>query len=155
MPISTMCWLPGPTSGDDQMISCDALFELLIIVVGYLLTMATSGLVVSAFAGRPAPEPAQDSPERTSESVPQPDPSGGVRLSGAVIGKCENFLALTFVLAGELTALALVFTAKSIVRVDAMKRDPQYYLGGTLVNLCYSVLMGYALRWLIVYFKAG
>jgi len=63
-----------------------------------------------------------------------------------VIGKCENILALSFILAGEATGLALIFAAKSIVRKEEIQKNPSYYLGGTLVNLVWSVLMGFAIR---------
>ena len=130
---------------------CDDWYRLLVIVVGYALTMLLSGYIVRLFAGSPPPSPPQtdqtDSPSPGSETD-TPDVRKAT-LSGAVIGKCENFLALTFVLSGQLTALALVFTAKSIVRLDVIKKDPQYYLGGTLVNLCFSILMGYLIRFLL------
>ena len=124
------------------------LLHAAILASGYALTMLLSGIVVRLIAGSPRQDSRQN--ER-SDAVPLPEAgeTQAVRVSGAVIGKCENFLALTFVLSGELTALALVFTAKSIVRLDAMKRDPQYYLGGTLVNLCFSILMGYVLKYVL------
>lgn len=66
--------------------------------------------------------------------------------AGAIIGKCENFLIISLILANAFTGLALIFTAKSIVRSEDIKRDPRYYLGGTLVNFSYSVLMGFLIR---------
>ena len=65
---------------------------------------------------------------------------------GAIIGKCENFLVITFILADAFTGSALIFTAKSIVRREDIEKDPGYYLGGTLVNFSYSVLIGYLIR---------
>jgi hypothetical protein len=62
-----------------------------------------------------------------------------------IIGKCENFLTITLILAGAITGLALIFAAKSIVRSEDIKKDPKYYLGGTLVNFSYSVLMGFVI----------
>jgi hypothetical protein len=63
-----------------------------------------------------------------------------------LIGKCENILAITLVLAGAYTALGLLFTAKTIVRAEDMRGHPKYYLGGSLVNITYSVLAGSAIR---------
>ena len=66
-----------------------------------------------------------------------------------IIGKCENFITMTFILADAVTGLALVFTAKSIVRSEDMKKNPTYYLGGTLVNFSYSILMGFLVLYLL------
>jgi hypothetical protein len=102
----------------------------LIVAAGYLVVITTSGPVVRYFIGgagksRPADEK--------------------INL-GAIIGKCENILTVTLILADALTGLALIFTAKSIVRSEDMKRDPRFYLGGTLVNFTYSVVMGFLIR---------
>ena len=67
-----------------------------------------------------------------------------------LIGKCENVLALTFILAGDPTVVGLIFAAKSLVRLEAIKKEPAYYLGGFLINIVWSVLMGYGLRALVV-----
>jgi hypothetical protein len=61
---------------------------------------------------------------------------------GLIIGLCETFLAITFILIKEFTALALIFAAKSIVRVKKMEEEPEYYLLGTVVNFSFSVLAG-------------
>lgn len=105
----------------------------LIVFAGYMLTLWLSGPIVRFFATAPTPLVV------AGQTRPRFDP-------GAVIGKCENILALSFILAGEATGLALIFAAKSIVRKDEIQKNPSYYLGGTLVNLVWSVLMGYALR---------
>jgi len=105
----------------------------LIIVTGYILTILTSGYPVKFFIG--------SNPEKTKVS----EKSSRFDV-GAIIGKCENFIILTFTLTSAFTALAVVFTAKSIVRRDDIKRDPKYYLGGTLVNFCYSLLMGFIIK---------
>jgi len=64
-------------------------------------------------------------------------PTGRERDVGVLIGKCENVLTLTFVLAGAFTALAVVFAAKGIVRKDDIEKNSLFYLAGTLVNLTY------------------
>ncbi len=111
----------------------------LVVVPGYAMTLGLSGVLVRTFCRRPPPAtPAAE----TAPPRPHFDPS-------AVIGKCENILALTFILAGEATGLALIFAAKSLVRSEKIREDAGYYLGGTLVNLTWSVLMGYAIRGLL------
>lgn len=109
------------------------------LAVGYCVTLGLSGAIV-----RFVVLPKSFVPEvRTGPDAPRFGPS-------TVIGKCENLIVVTFVLCGELTGIALVFAAKSLVRVDEIKLDPGYYLGGTLVNLCWSLLMGILLRLLVL-----
>lgn len=103
-----------------------------VLVVGaYAFLLATSGRVVT----------------HTLRRVPSDDnvPTGRERDVGVLVGKCENVLTLTFVLAGAYTALAVVFGAKGIVRKDDIEKNSLFYLAGTLVNLTYSVVVGLAL----------
>ncbi len=111
-----------------------------IVTLGYIITLATSGLVVRSFIG---------TSNGSSDVDPEPTDSTDRYDLGAIIGKCENLLTITLILAQAFTGLALIFTAKSIVRGGAIKKDPKYYLGGTLVNFTYSVLMGFLLRILL------
>ncbi len=106
--------------------------------MGYVITIATSGLIVRHFIGGPREKVSSvDSEKRVSRTNYD---------IGVIIGKCENLLTITLILANAFTGLALIFTAKSIVRSEDIKRDPNYYLGGTLVNFTYSVLMGFLIR---------
>jgi len=110
---------------------------LLVIAAAYLVTLATSGLVVRLVAGNP-------------QAAATDDAAGARRRrQGLIIGKCENVIAVTFILAGQETGLALIFAAKSIVRRDDIKRDPDYYLGGTLVNLVWSLILAFSARVLV------
>lgn len=70
--------------------------------------------------------------------------------AGQVIGKCENLLGITLVLLGSYESLGLVLAAKSISRLELAKERPSYYLGGTLVNLTWTVFMGMVARFLVV-----
>lgn len=99
-----------------------------VVAIGYLGLLATSGFVVT----------------RTLAFVPSDDdvPTGRERDVGVLVGKCENVLTFTFVLAGAYTALAVVFAAKGIVRKDDIEKNSLFYLAGTLVNLTYSVVVG-------------
>ena len=114
------------------------ILQFVIIVMGYIITIATSGLIVRHFTGGAKRETSSADSEgqisRTNYDV------------GVIIGKCENFLTITLILASAFTGLALIFTAKSIVRSEEIKRDPKYYLGGTLLNFSYSVLMAFFIR---------
>lgn len=65
--------------------------------------------------------------------------------TGRAVGKVENVLVLTLVALGAYTALAIVFTAKSIVRYQDMNSgNTTYYLTGTVANFTYSLLYGVA-----------
>lgn len=112
------------------------LVDLLIAVTGYALLLATSGWVVTRSLAW-----AEDD---YAESVTETD-----RDIGTIVGKTENLLLLTFVLAGAYAALAIVFAAKSIVRSDDMKNNSLFYLAGTLVNVTYSVIIGIGIRLLL------
>jgi hypothetical protein len=108
------------------------LWETVSVAAGYVIAVVLSGPVVRFFVG-PLPEKAP--PEAENSGVtPRFD-------IGAIIGKCENIIVMTFVLAGAYTGLALIFTAKSIVRREDIAKDPRYYLGGTLVNFVFSLLV--------------
>jgi hypothetical protein len=107
-----------------------------ITFIFYVYTLATSGMIVELFIGM----------QKEKESDIDNNSSGGRNIYnldvGVIIGKCENILTLTLVLFGAYTGLALIFTAKSIIRMDLIKKNPKYYLGGTLVNFTYSILVG-------------
>jgi hypothetical protein len=63
---------------------------------------------------------------------------------------CENILIFIFVLLGAYTALGFVFAAKAIVRLEDAKRDPLYYLAGTMLNVTYSLLVGLLFKALLI-----
>ncbi len=69
---------------------------------------------------------------------------------GTVTGLCESFLIITLVLLDKFTALGLVIMAKSIVRVKKMEERPAYFLLGTLLNFCFSILVGVLLRIFVI-----
>jgi hypothetical protein len=72
---------------------------------------------------------------------------GSVRdYTGTLIGKCENILIFIFIIFDQYMALALIFTAKTIVRADNMRSDPLYYLAGTLINVTYSIIIALLIK---------
>ncbi len=117
------------------------ILQCVIIVIGYLITMATSGAIVGFLVGIPKPESSNENPEKANSKI--------VFDIGTIIGRCENFLTITFILSDAFTGLALIFTAKSIARSEHIKKNPKYYLGGTLVNFSYSVFMGFFIRFVL------
>ena len=112
------------------------LAQSLAVVAGYAIALAGSGPVVRWFVVPPGTTPPPPDPK-----VPRPRYDAGV-----VIGKCENLLILTMTLLGELDGLSLILGAKTIARIDAIKSNPSYYLGGTLVNLCWSFAVALLIR---------
>lgn len=118
----------------------------IIVVLGYIAAFSLSGVVVRKILRiNTKTSRASNGTEASEQEKIESETS----YLGSVIGKCENSLALTFILANEVTGLALVFTAKSILRADEVKKNPHYYLGGTLVNFCFSVLMGFLIRFIL------
>jgi len=111
--------------------------KAVIILAAYAVTLAFSGYVVR-FIVLP----------RNLPKLPA-DPIGPRFSPSTVIGKCENLLTVTFVLAGQDTGLALIFAAKALVRAKDIERNPGFYLGGMLVNLVWGLLVATVARWLI------
>lgn len=72
----------------------------------------------------------------------------GVPGSGHRIGTLERTLTVVLVLVGQWGAVGLLLAAKSIARFEALKKRhfAEYYLTGTLTSLLVAVLVGLALR---------
>ena len=109
-----------------------------VIAAAYAIALAGSGHVVRYFV-LPRRGPAR----------PARDPDGPRFDTSVLIGKCENILTVTLVLLGQETGLALIFTAKSLARKEEIERNPGFYLGGTLVNLVWGMLVAGLARWLV------
>lgn len=124
-------WLAGPIVQSEWM-------KMAVLAAAYAVTLSLSGVIVRFFVlprRLPAPPPC--------------NPDGPRFDTGAIIGKCENIITLTLVLLGQETGLAVIFTGKSIVRSEDIKKNPGYYLGGTLVNLVWGLTVGMITRVLI------
>ncbi len=141
--------------------------ELLIFVAGYVALMMTSGRVVRLLIlsriNVPSNSRAYKSAtleQRLNGQDQEGQDGDALELdkrtldTGAAIGKCENFLIYTFVILGAYTAIAIIFTAKAIVRAEDMRKNSLYYLAGTLVNVSYSILVALIARLLISYVES-
>lgn len=106
----------------------------LIVALGYAVLLRTSGPMVNLVLKMISDQPV------SAMVTPK------VRETGMVIGKCENFLILTFMMLDAYIAISLIFTAKGIIRREDMIRDSTYYLAGTLVNVTWSVLIALAVK---------
>ena len=72
-----------------------------------------------------------------------------------IVGKCENLLIPTLIILDAYTALAIIFTAKTIVRAEDMKSENTlYFLAGTMINFTYSVCIGIIIK-IAIYFYFG
>lgn len=71
--------------------------------------------------------------------------------TGFWIGVLERFIIITLVLNNALTAVAFIFTAKSIARFSELNDQAfaEYYLTGTLFSTALGVTGGYFLLWVI------
>lgn len=77
----------------------------------------------------------------------KPDKTAETRLRrGAGIGSLERLIAIIMLYLGQYAAVALVFTAKSIVRFKAFEdRDfAEYYLTGTLISVVTALAIFFA-----------
>ena len=116
--------------------SLEALGPAAVCLGGLAFLLLTSGRVVGkALASvRPLPPP-PDSGDAA------PDDAEVRRGTGMIIGKCENIIVFVFVLLNQHTALAILFTAKALVRKEDIRNDSLYFLAGMLVNITYSLLV--------------
>ena len=108
--------------------------EIAILVGGYVVLLATSGIVVNYILSKISGEP-------ISRKIGKE-----ARDTGFIIGKCENLLILTFVILGAYTALSVIFAAKTIVRRDDISKNSLFFLAGTMVNVTYSVVVGLIIK---------
>ena len=115
--------------------------RLVVIVIAYVLTLGLSGVILRLFSSVVLP----------GDSKPAQPTSQQQRIlrQGMIIGKCENIIAVTLILLGQETGLALIFTAKALVRKENIQSDPGYYLGGTLVNFVWALIVSFVARLLI------
>ena len=76
----------------------------------------------------------------------------GLKSAGMVVGIVERVMVLTFVLVNQYTAITVIFAAKSIARFNELKdrKMAEYYLIGTLVSITFALLVGIAVRAILV-----
>jgi hypothetical protein len=110
----------------------DATFELFAYVLAYFAAVVLGHFVVRGLMNQ-FPLPSDD--ERKEKEL---------RHAGMTIGILERVFTLTFVLIDQYTAIALIFTAKSIARFEELKdrRFSEYYLIGTLSSILIAMMVG-------------
>lgn len=66
--------------------------------------------------------------------------------AGGLIGNLERLLSVIFLSLNQMSAIGLIYTAKSIARfkqIEENKRFAEYYLIGTLYSILYSIIAYY------------
>lgn len=117
--------------------------KVVVVIGAYVVALTLSGPLVKFFVlPKGAPPPKQGDP-----NVPRPRFD-----TGMIIGKCENILIVTLVLVNQFGGLGLIFTAKALARSKQIEENPGYFLGGTLVNLVWAMMVALAARMLITGF---
>ena len=163
----------------NEVISFLLVNKIIIVCLGYIILLLTSGKVVIFILSRIEHEKNKQTTHNNEESNQEKVNSGKKRElkvglsfykfwksnktnpkkitfankneldTGYVIGKCENILILSLVLTGAYTALALIFAAKAIIREDEIKNNSLYFLAGTMINVTYSVIVGLIIKLII------
>lgn len=130
---------------------------LLLAVVGALFLLFTSGTVVRRVMNIIYKKNLADlaSSDGRTAAVVQPDANeeklAKDRIStGLIIGKCENLIIYLMVLTGSYTALAIIFTAKTIIRKEDIAKNSMFFLAGTMINVTYSLLSSILVKLLIL-----
>jgi hypothetical protein len=112
------------------------------IALAFALLLLTSGALVRFVLSKVS----QQSMEAVA-GADKPAETVKKRLEiGIIIGKCENILVLVLMILEAYTALAIVFTAKTVVRKEEIEKNSMYFLAGTMINVSYSVLTGFVLK---------
>lgn len=115
--------------------------ELFTFAVGLLFLLFTSGVVIKAsfkLAGITPPITDDDQGDCRED-----------QLYGLIFGKCENIIIFILVLFNGYTALALIFTGKTIVRNRDKEKISVYHLAGTMINTAYSILIATLFKFLV------
>jgi hypothetical protein len=120
----------------------------IVMAVAFALLLLTSGKVISFVLEKITHKNLEqaaddDKPAEVEERI----------AVGNIIGKCENILILVFVILEAYTAIAIVITAKTMVRKEEIEKNSMYFLAGTLINVSYSVLVGFILKMILPLIK--
>ncbi len=135
-------------------------FFLLIVVAGAFFLLATSGKFVNKMMNLIYNKSIQE-----ISSVSDEHQTNGLttntaederiildRIStGLIIGKCENIIILLLTLTNSYTAIALIFTAKTIIRKEDIGKNSMFFLAGTLLNVTYSLIVSFLIVIFIKY----
>lgn len=130
---------------------------LLLAVAGGLLLLFSSGTVVRRVMNiiykKNLTDLASANSDTNTVAIPDAieEKLAKDRIStGLIIGKCENLIIYLMVLTGSYTALAIIFTAKTIIRKEDIAKNSMFFLAGTMINVTYSLLISILVKLLII-----
>jgi hypothetical protein len=109
--------------------------RVMLCIGAVVFTMLTSGLVFRLTIQRAVERQSSDN-----------KPSQQMLSTGVWIGKCENIVVVLLVLLDQFGTLGLVFAAKGIAQQQNVRDNTAYYLGGTLVNFVWGLMVGVIAR---------
>jgi hypothetical protein len=117
-------------------------------VVGKIMSLIYKKNLVEVASSDKKVQPVQDDAEKERISRD--------RIStGQIIGKCENLIIYLLTLTGSYTALAIIFSAKSIIRKEDIENNSMFFLAGTMINVTYSLLISIFMKLAIIILLAS
>lgn len=114
--------------------------RLAAVFAAFVFLGSPSNHIVRCMLGKDAGAVSQD-----DDTYPDP---ATVR-AGRAIGTLERWIMTIFMALGQYSAMGLTLTAKSIARFSRIEKDPafaEYYLLGTLYSMLLALLVGLALK---------
>ncbi|MCB0495759.1 MAG: hypothetical protein KDC79_06465 [Cyclobacteriaceae bacterium] len=112
------------------------LVKAIIVIIGYFATFFITNLLIKKIVLKGKTGANVDIDKKTIRD-------------GYIIGKCENIIILSFVLAGEVTGLALIFAAKSLARQKDINDNAGFFLAGTMINFTASLVLAFILKFIL------
>lgn len=119
-----------------------------VIVIGYFITFFATDLLIKKIILKGKEKIDVDG----DGNVGQNDEK--IIRDGYIIGKCENIIIITFVLAGEVTGLALIFAAKNLARQKDINDNAGFFLAGTMINFTATLLFAFVIRYILTLIPA-
>jgi len=123
---------------------------------GIALLLSTSGWIVGRIMSLIYKKNLSDVASSDKTIQPNQDDAEKERIkqdrisTGQIIGKCENLIIYLLTLTGSYTALAIIFSAKSIIRKEDIEKNSMFFLAGTMINVTYSLLISIFMKLALV-----
>lgn len=113
--------------------------SVLAVLIGYLLVIFPAGFVIGKAT------------ERWQKEIDSVFGETSLKAAGRYIGIFERVLVLTFILAGNFSAIGFLIAAKSILRFgdkseSGARKQTEYVLIGTLMSFAVAILIGFSIR---------
>lgn len=120
-------------------------YILLIYLAGLTILLFTSSNVVHFIMKKVYSKPLEQIAESDNNIAETAnDVKNTERIStGRIIGKCENIIVIILMFFQAYTSLAIIFTAKTIIRKEDIMKNSMYFLVGTMINVTYNLTIGF------------